>query len=287
MTPFMLGSYPPGWDPSSPAPGGPCLPNAAGVWIGFPLADPIERKDLGYALCRLHWLLRNDTPGSNFHGRIVTPKEDIADPNLATAWACDGWMKICLGEHNIAIEHVARAMRLSPLDPRRWEWQFFTALAHLFEGRYNVLAEILWRFFLQKKSRYPKPNSVSARHGAPTAPVAPRRPRQRRDCPSRGRGARAENAAQRHDSACRTCLIAGSDRATADATSAEEEYSAAALAFPELPANRTYGGHRGIDENDPNRSFSVPAGSQKRPSTSPGAASNAPSLADRWCRHRP
>jgi soluble lytic murein transglycosylase len=36
------------------------------------------RKDLGYALCRLHWLLRNDTPGSNLHGRIVTPKEDIA-----------------------------------------------------------------------------------------------------------------------------------------------------------------------------------------------------------------
>ena len=36
------------------------------------------REDLGYALCRVHWLLRNDTPGSNLHGRIVTPKEDIA-----------------------------------------------------------------------------------------------------------------------------------------------------------------------------------------------------------------
>jgi soluble lytic murein transglycosylase len=36
------------------------------------------RDDLGYALCRLQWLLRNDTPGSNVHGRIVTPKEDIA-----------------------------------------------------------------------------------------------------------------------------------------------------------------------------------------------------------------
>ena len=35
------------------------------------------RGDLGYALCRVHWLLRNDTPGSNVHGRIVTPKEDI------------------------------------------------------------------------------------------------------------------------------------------------------------------------------------------------------------------
>ena len=36
------------------------------------------RDDLGYALCRLHWLLRNDTPSSNVRGRIVTPKEDIA-----------------------------------------------------------------------------------------------------------------------------------------------------------------------------------------------------------------
>jgi soluble lytic murein transglycosylase len=36
------------------------------------------RNDLGYALCRLHWLLRNDMPGLNIRGRIVTPKEDIA-----------------------------------------------------------------------------------------------------------------------------------------------------------------------------------------------------------------
>ncbi len=36
------------------------------------------RGDLGYALCRLHWLLRHDSPGSNVSGRIVTPKADIA-----------------------------------------------------------------------------------------------------------------------------------------------------------------------------------------------------------------
>jgi len=36
------------------------------------------RGDLGYALCRMTWLLRNDTPGSNMHGRIVTPKADFA-----------------------------------------------------------------------------------------------------------------------------------------------------------------------------------------------------------------
>ena len=36
------------------------------------------RSDLGYTLCRVHWLLRNDSPGSNVRGRIATPKGDIA-----------------------------------------------------------------------------------------------------------------------------------------------------------------------------------------------------------------
>jgi len=91
---------------------------------------------------------------------------------LATAWACDGWMKICLGEHNIAIEHVARAMRLSPLDPRRWEWQFFTALAHLFEGRYNVLAEILWRFFFAKEIAVPQTEFSFSASWCPNRPCS-------------------------------------------------------------------------------------------------------------------
>jgi peptidoglycan lytic transglycosylase len=42
-------------------------------------AVPAEaRGDLGYALCRITWLLRNDTPGSNMHGRVITPKDDLA-----------------------------------------------------------------------------------------------------------------------------------------------------------------------------------------------------------------
>ena len=36
------------------------------------------RDDLGYALCRIHWLMRNDSPGSNVRGRIITPKGDVA-----------------------------------------------------------------------------------------------------------------------------------------------------------------------------------------------------------------
>ena len=48
---------------------------------GGALLDAVRvaaREDLGYKLCRLHWLMRNDAPGSNLHGRIVTPKTDIA-----------------------------------------------------------------------------------------------------------------------------------------------------------------------------------------------------------------
>src|ERR1700726_3262653 len=41
-------------------------------------AVPAEaRGDLGYVLCRVTWLLRNDTPGSNVKGRVVTPKNDL------------------------------------------------------------------------------------------------------------------------------------------------------------------------------------------------------------------
>jgi soluble lytic murein transglycosylase len=48
---------------------------------GGALLDAVSvaaREDLGYKLCRLHWLMRNDAPGSNLHGRIVTPETDIA-----------------------------------------------------------------------------------------------------------------------------------------------------------------------------------------------------------------
>jgi len=46
-------------------------------------------------------------------------------------------MKICFGEPDRAIDDIATAMRLSPLDPRLFVWQSFTALAHFCAGRYD------------------------------------------------------------------------------------------------------------------------------------------------------
>jgi soluble lytic murein transglycosylase len=49
------------------------------------------REDLGYALCRIQWLLRNDAPGFNIRGHIVTPKEDVLlAVNLALEGSEDG-----------------------------------------------------------------------------------------------------------------------------------------------------------------------------------------------------
>jgi adenylate cyclase len=59
------------------------------------------------------------------------------NPNLAAAWHSSGWIKIWLGEPDVAIEHLAIAMRLSPLDPFIHHRQAATALAHLCAGRYD------------------------------------------------------------------------------------------------------------------------------------------------------
>jgi TolB-like protein len=59
----------------------------------------------------------------------------ILNPNLATAWYSSGWVRLYSGEPEMAIEHFARAMRLSPLDPLIIAMQAGTAFAHLLAGR--------------------------------------------------------------------------------------------------------------------------------------------------------
>ena len=55
---------------------------------------------------------------------------------MAWAWLFNAWIKVWLGEPEVAIEHVARAMRLSPQDPQMVNIQTATACAHFFAGRY-------------------------------------------------------------------------------------------------------------------------------------------------------
>src|SRR6185312_7327857 len=61
----------------------------------------------------------------------------VINPNLAVAWTTSGWVRNLRGEAEIAISHLARAMRLSPLDPIAFHMQASTALAHFLAGRYD------------------------------------------------------------------------------------------------------------------------------------------------------
>lgn len=59
------------------------------------------------------------------------------DPNLAAAWACSGAVRVWLGDPDTGIEHLTRALRLSPLDPLMPRWLNMIGLAHFTAGRYD------------------------------------------------------------------------------------------------------------------------------------------------------
>jgi adenylate cyclase len=96
-------------------------------------------KDDAGVLCGSGWALafvvRDLAVGAGLLDRAL-----MLNSNLAEAWRCSGWMKNWLGEPKLAIDHYARAMRLSPLG--RWlvDIQSGIAHAHFFLGRYDEAA---------------------------------------------------------------------------------------------------------------------------------------------------
>jgi TolB-like protein/class 3 adenylate cyclase len=73
-------------------------------------------------------------------GAALIDRALVLNSNLAEAWNWGGWVKNWLGEPERAIERFARAMRLSPLDPRLTSMRTGTAYAHFFLGRYDEAA---------------------------------------------------------------------------------------------------------------------------------------------------
>jgi tetratricopeptide (TPR) repeat protein len=59
------------------------------------------------------------------------------NPNLATGWLLSGWVRTYLGEHDVTVEHAARAMRLSPLDPFTFLASTIVGAGHFYAGRYD------------------------------------------------------------------------------------------------------------------------------------------------------
>jgi adenylate cyclase len=76
--------------------------------------------------------------------------------NLARTWNLSGWVRIMLGQPDLAIEHLERAMRLSPLDFAFHTMEAATAHAHLAAGRRNEA--VMWA----ERSVRRQPNNLEA-----------------------------------------------------------------------------------------------------------------------------
>jgi adenylate cyclase len=71
------------------------------------------------------------------HAAPLADRAIELNPNLALAWGISGWARLNLGQLEIAIERLARGMRLSPFDPGVRAWLTATGVAHLLAGRYE------------------------------------------------------------------------------------------------------------------------------------------------------
>src|SRR5262249_33184511 len=98
-----------------------------GVYLG---------RDDAVALCYGGFVLAY-VAGELDDGAAFVDRALALNANLAAAWGFSGWMKICLGDFETGLKHIAMAMRLSPLDSRTYAWQFYTGLAHFCAGSYD------------------------------------------------------------------------------------------------------------------------------------------------------
>jgi TolB-like protein len=91
--------------------------------------DAVALSRAGFALA---FVVGDVDTGADLVDRAV-----LLNPNLAEAWYFSSRVRVLLDEPDVAIEHAACAMRLSPLDPLMFLVQYSTALAHFHAGRYD------------------------------------------------------------------------------------------------------------------------------------------------------
>ena len=128
------------------------------------LADPEREITEGITLARRAVALGMDDPlalatGGTGLGYLADEIENgiafvdraiLLNPNLAIAWSQSGWLRTYNGEHAVAIAHLERAIRLSPLDLFAFTFYAGIGFAHLFAGRYDEAASWARKAALEK-----------------------------------------------------------------------------------------------------------------------------------------
>jgi len=98
-------------------------------------------------------------------GAALIDRALALNPNLAAGWYASGRIRGYLGEPDLAIEHLERAMRLSPLDMQTARLQSATAFAHFLAGRYDDASSWAQRA-LQVRPSYPSAIRLAAASSA-------------------------------------------------------------------------------------------------------------------------
>jgi TolB-like protein/class 3 adenylate cyclase len=134
----------------------------------------LDRDDavvLAMAGAAIAHVARELDAGAGFIGRAL-----VVNPNLGVAWLYSGWVNVWLGLPAVAIDHFARAMRLSPLDPNTILLRVGIAHAHFMLGSYDEAA--VWA----NKALQEQPTSMALRMAAASAALAGRQEEARRFC---------------------------------------------------------------------------------------------------------
>ena len=97
-------------------------------------------------------------------GAALIDRALALDPNLAAAWHLSGWVRIYFGEPDMAIEHMARAIRLNPLDPLIFGMQNGTAAAHFLAGRYDEASSWAEKALREHSNYLPAIRMAAASH---------------------------------------------------------------------------------------------------------------------------
>ena len=123
------------------------------------IQEPVEMERLGrraiklgrddaFALCTGGFALAH--LGDLEDAAACTDRATRLNPNLAWAWYHGGWISAWRGEPDEAIQRLAQAMRLSPLDPLTCRALSGIAFSHFLAGRYADACNWAERGLLQE-----------------------------------------------------------------------------------------------------------------------------------------
>jgi TolB-like protein len=91
--------------------------------------------DDAVALATAGWAL-SDVLGQFEDGDAMIDRAISLNPNLAWVWFFSSWVKSTLGEPEIALQRIEKALRLSPNDPQTASFHAAKAFAQVFAGRF-------------------------------------------------------------------------------------------------------------------------------------------------------